>query len=170
MHGFVSSIQKRKRGFASWRLCDDYFATLRGNFKRCFVDFPTFPPQSWNIFYSAFPLCESRDNRRERDVLSLFGMWRLFCVHRSNFRVVCRYISFLTFSNLDIFYIRRQPNIRLPFSGIIGEKVNAILLFYINKTLKIFFRPFKFLEKMLTDPVRSKGEAILRSILSEWNV
>lgn len=167
MHGFVSSIQKRKRGFASWRLCDDYFATLRGNFKRCFVDFPTFPPQSWNIFYSAFSLCESRDNRRERDV---FAFWNVAIVLRASFEFSRRYISFLTFSNLDIFYIRRQPNIRLPFSGVIGEKLNAILLFYINKTLKIFFRLFKFLEKMLKDPVRSKGEAILRSILSEWNV
>lgn len=92
-------------------------------------------PRKVGMYFTARFLFASREIIDEKGMFSLFGMWWLFCVHRLNFRVVCRYISFLTFSNLDIFYIRRQTNIRLPFSGIIGEKVNAILLFYINKTL-----------------------------------
>lgn len=74
------------------------------------IRFPTFSPQSWDVFCSeeqrnrAFPLRESSDNRRERDVFAFWNEAIVLHASRRNFR----FVSFpLPLPKLDIFYVRR---------------------------------------------------------------
>lgn len=54
-------------------------------------------PRKVGIYFTARFLFASREIIDEKGMFSLFGMWRLFCVHRSNFRVdIYRSLPFLS--------------------------------------------------------------------------
>lgn len=122
--GFVSSIQKRKA-----LLCDCF-----ANFKCCFVDsFPYFFPKLGCILQAkssgiARFLFASRVIIDEKGMFLLSGMRRLFCMHRGG--IFDLYRSLYLYQSWIYFMYKEQTNIRLPFSGIIDEKLIVEFLFF----------------------------------------
>lgn len=114
MDGFGRGISRKALLYEALRrlLCDGILNVVLSIYRSLLSP----PPQSWDIFCSeeqrnrAFPLYESRDNRRERNVFAF-----------SNVAIVSHASFEQQFSRrLFVYFIRRavQTNVRLPFSWV----------------------------------------------------
>lgn len=64
----------------------------------------------------------------EKGMFLLSGMRRLFCMHRGG--IFDLYRSLYLYQSWIYFMYEEQTNIRLPFSGIIDEKLIVEFLFF----------------------------------------